>query len=516
MAAAGEWVIRSRRAVTPQGVCPAAVRVRAGRIVAVEPYGAAAAAPAGARAGAASGVMDGGGAGSETFDAGDAVLMPGLVDSHVHVNEPGRTEWEGFETATRAAAAGGITTIADMPLNSIPVTTTPEALAVKAEAAARGAHVDFTLWGGVVPGNTAALEAMIDAGVPGFKCFLVHSGIDEFPNVVESDLRAAMPILARRGVPLLVHAELPGPIEAAERARARADFGADGGGGVVVGGGGGGPMRRYADYLASRPAAAEDEAVALVLRLAAETGCRVHIVHLSSAGALGALAAARARGIAVTVETCPHYLTFTAEDIPDGATLYKCAPPIREGDNRERLWAGLAAGHIDLVVSDHSPCAPEHKALEAGDYAQAWGGISSLQLALPATWTAARARGFGLDRLAAWMCAAPAALCGLGRRKGALAPGMDADFVVWHPERSFTVAPEQLRFRHAHTPYEGRTLNGVVEKTFLRGELVYDAASVDARAGAGAAAVADSVDGAAGSGAAPAPATRGTWLKPVA
>jgi len=434
-----DLVVRSRRTVTPEGVRPAAVQVRDGIIRAV-------------------GAWDDVPGDARLADAGDAVLMPGLVDSHVHVNEPGRTEWEGFETATRAAAAGGITTIGDMPLNSIPVTTTEAALAAKARAAAGRAHVDYTLWGGVVPGNARDLDAMLDAGVPGFKCFLVHSGIDEFPNATEADLRVALPILARRGAPLLVHAELPGPIE--EAARAAAAAGAD--------------PRRYESWLRARPHEAEDEAVALVLALAEELGARVHVVHLSSAEALGLLGAARARGVAATVETCPHYLTFAAEEIPDGRTDFKCAPPIREAANRERLWAGVAAGAIDLVVSDHSPCPAGMKELARGDFHEAWGGISSVQLALPAVWTGARARGRGLEELARWMCAAPAQLCGLSARKGALAPGLDADLVVWDPEASFTVDPAALRHRHAITPYGGRTLFGVVQQTYLRGELVFD------------------------------------------
>jgi len=418
--------------VTPEGVRPAALLVRDGRIESVGAHG---------------GILDT----ARVIDAGDAVLMPGVVDSHVHVNEPGRTEWEGFETATRAAAAGGVTTICDMPLNSLPVTTTPAAVEIKARAAAGKGWVDYALWGGLVPANAGAMDALLDAGVPGCKCFLVHSGIDEFPNVTESDLEIAMPALARRGAVLLVHAELPGPIEAASRPDA--------------------DPRRYATWLDSRPRAAEDEAIALVLRLAERTGCRVHIVHLSSSGALPMLAAAKERGVPVTVETCPHYLTFASEEIADGSTEFKCAPPIRERENREKLWDGLREGVIDMVVSDHSPCTPE---LKKGDYASAWGGIASLQLLLPAVWTEARRRGFDMAWLAERLCRRTAALAGLAGRKGVIAPGADADLVVLDPDAELTVTPELLRHRHKVSPYLGRTLRGAVRQTYLGGELVYD------------------------------------------
>ena len=432
--------IVSRRVVLPTGIAPAAVRIEAGRIAAVL-------APDAVPAEAA--------AGGDVLDVGDAVLMPGVVDTHVHLNEPGRTEWEGFETATRAAAAGGITTVCDMPLNSIPVTTTAAALRTKVDAVSTHAWVDWALWGGVVPGNAPDLEALLAAGALGAKCFLVHSGIDEFPDVTEADLDLAMPILARHGAVLLVHAEVPGPIAAAEPAAATAR------------------PDEYRRWLASRPPACEDDAVAMMIRLAERHHCRTHIVHLSSASALPLLAAARARGVPITVETCGHYLTFASEDIADGQTHFKCAPPIRERANREALWQGLRAGTIDLVVSDHSPCTPALKALESGDFHAAWGGISGLQLALSVVWTGAAAHGFDLSQLTEWMCAAPARLAGLGGRKGSITVGADADLVVFHPERTQRVDPAHIHHRHRLTPYAGCDLRGVVGMTFLRGERVF-------------------------------------------
>ena len=429
-----DCVIASKRVVTPHGIAPAAILITHGVISAVHDYGTSVpAAPA--------------------LDVGEAVVLPGVVDTHVHVNEPGRTEWEGFETATRAAAAGGVTTIVDMPLNSIPVTTTVESLELKARAAARCALVDYAFWGGLVPGNEAQLGPLARAGVVGFKCFLVPSGIDEFPAVSAAELRPAMTRLAEVGLPLLVHAELPGPI--AQAARPDAD------------------PRRYASWLASRPRAAELEAIDLVVGLCRETGCRVHIVHLSAADALDRLRDARREGLPITIETCPHYLTFAAEDIREGATVWKCAPPIRERDNRERLWQGLADGTIDLVASDHSPAPPALKCLEAGDFVRAWGGVASLELALAATWTGARAHGRDLQDLARWLAGRPARLAGL-TSKGAIIPGADADLVVFDPDAQFTVEPSRLRQRHPITPYAGMTLCGVVRQTFVRGTCVFD------------------------------------------
>ncbi len=427
------FALRSRRTVTPRGIEDAVVVVRDGRIVEVVP--ATAATPA--------------------EDLGSLVLMPGLVDTHVHLNEPGRTEWEGFETATRAAAAGGVTTIVDMPLNSVPATTTAAALHAKRAAAAGKCSVDVAFWGGVVPGNAGDLEGLAAAGARGFKCFLVPSGVEEFPHVGERDLREAMPIIARLGLPLLAHAEMPGPIEAAARAA------------------GGRDPRVHASWLAARPRAAECEAIAMMLALCEETGCRVHIVHVSAADAVGMLRDARARGLPVTAETCPHYLFFAAEEIEDGATPFKCAPPIRERENREALWAALGGGAIDLVVTDHSPCPPAMKRLEDGDFFAAWGGIASLELSLAATWAGARARGFTPLDLARWMCERPARLAGLDGAKGTIAPGRDADLVVWDPEEEWTVDASVLHQRHKLTPYAGRRLAGRVRRTYLRGELVY-------------------------------------------
>ena len=424
-----ELVVRARRAVTPDGIRPVAVGVRDGRIAAVAGFADALDAAAVA----------------ELPD--QQVLLPGLVDTHVHVNEPGRTEWEGFATATRAAAAGGVTTLIDMPLNSVPPTTTAAALALKQAAAAPAAWVDVGFWGGAVPGNLAGLAGLHAAGVFGFKAFLIDSGVPEFGFLDAAHLDAVLAETARLGALLIVHAEDPGVIGAAPSPAGR----------------------RYAGFLASRPAQAEESAIAHLLRAAARHGARVHILHLAAASALPLIAAARAGGAAVSAETCPHYLTFCAEEVPDGATEFKCCPPIRGAANRDGLWAGLADGLIDVVVSDHSPCPPALKQPESGDFGAAWGGISSLQLGLAAVWTQARERGHGLPDVVRWMAAGPAALAGLPG-KGALATGGDADLVAFDDTASFTVDPARLRHRHPVTPYAGRTLTGVVRRTWLRGQ----------------------------------------------
>jgi allantoinase len=434
------WIIRSERVVLPDGMRPAVIRVDHGVITAITPGDTEAPHPPGVPE-------------ATIIDAGGAVVMPGIVDTHVHINEPGRTEWEGFETATRAAAAGGITTVVDMPLNSIPATTTVEALDVKRRAAEGRCHIDVGFWGGVVPGNGRDLQPLAQAGVLGFKCFLSPSGVEEFGAVIEHDLRYAMPILATLGLPLLTHAEWPGLLVDPDPRKDR---------------------RRYKTYLNTRPPGAEHAAIDLMLQLSARTGARVHIVHLASADALAAIRKAVGLDVPVTVETCPHYLTFCAEEIAPGATAWKCAPPIRERYHRERLWQALRDGEIDLVATDHSPAPPALKHLDDGDFLAAWGGIASLQLALPVMWTGAKQRGLPFERLAEWLCAGPATLAGLAGRKGALAAGHDADLVIVDPDREFMVDASRLYHRHAVTPYDGAQLHGVVEKTMLRGEIVFD------------------------------------------
>ncbi len=391
------------------------------------------------------------------MDVGNSVVMPGIVDTHAHINEPGRTEWEGFRTATRAAAAGGITTVIDMPLNSIPATTSVKALQAKAESARGQCSVDYGFWGGVVPGNCGELQPMVDQGVMGFKAFLIDSGVDEFPSVTEADLKKAMPILAKAGVPLLVHAELQ-------------TLGSSGFVGFVGSLG----SVSYAHYLSSRPQKWEVDAIQLMIRLAGETGCRVHIVHLSAADALEDLTRARASGIPITVETCPHYLALASEEIRDGATQFKCAPPIREKQNQDRLWKALETSQIDFIVSDHSPCTPRLKNLDVGDFDRAWGGVSGLQFSLPVIWTEMKNRNLEFSHLVRWMCEGPAQFLGLGNRKGKIAPGYDADLVILNPEKSFTLSPSMIQHRHLLTPYEAHVLDGVVEKTFLRGHCVYE------------------------------------------
>ena len=432
-----ETVIRSRRVITPLIIGAASLHISDGKIAAIREW-------------------DDVPAGVVLIDAGISVVMPGNVDAHVHVNEPGRTEWEGYETATRAAAAGGVTTIVDMPLNSIPPTTTLAGFEEKLAAAEGKCTVDVAFWGGVVPGNTAELAPLIERGVRGFKCFLIHSGVDEFPHVTESDLRIAMPEIARLDSVLLVHAEVPGPIDAAAGSLAGLD------------------PRHYETFLRSRPRESENEAIALMIRLCRETGCRVHIVHHSSSDALPMLRDAKAEGLPITVETCPHYLTFAAEEIADGATHFKCCPPVRERENREKLWEAVADGTIDMIVSDHSPCTPDLKLQESGDFIDAWGGIAALQFGLPVMWTNLRSRGFGLADLTRLMSAQPAKLAGLADSKGKLAAGYDADIVIWNPEKEFTVISEIIQHRHKLTPYSGIELFGVVEATYVGGTKVFE------------------------------------------
>jgi allantoinase len=480
-------VVRSHRIVLPEGERSAALHVADGVIQRIVEYEGDD--PTGAR----------------VFNVPDLVISPGIVDTHVHINEPGRTEWEGFDTATRAAAAGGVTTLVDMPLNSVPATTCVAGLHAKLDAARAQCHVDVGFWGGVVPGNSPELEPLIDAGVRGFKCFLVPSGVDEFPAVTEDDLRQVLPILARRNVPLLVHAEIASISHPQSNHQSS-----------II-------NHQYASYLSSRPATMELEAVRLLIRLAEEFRTRIHVVHVSSAEGVKAIAAARAAWVPITGETCPHYLTFAADDIPDGATQFKCAPPIREVSHRQALWEGLASGALDLIATDHSPSPPALKT--PGDFSKAWGGIASLELSLPAVWTAymeAVSRGVrsslaqprapdastvdvsasqaaarrsaavktrragavaalaedtqsaALVALARWMSGAPAALAGISDRKGRIAEGLDADFVVWDPEAEFCVDPARLKQRHKLTPYAGRWLFGAVATTFVRGERVWD------------------------------------------
>lgn len=429
--------LRSRRVLLEGQLRPAALALRQGRVARIAGHDEQAPPK------------------TEGVDVGDHVVMAGLIDTHVHVNEPGRTEWEGYESATRAAALGGVTTICDMPLNSMPVTTTLDALLAKQRATEGKLWIDVGFWGGVVPGNDAELSPMVRAGVRGFKCFLCPSGIDEFPPVGRRELLRAMPILRDLGVPLLVHAELELPLRTLP-----------------------GPapdQRAYATYLHQRPPEWEDAAVALMVELVRETGCRAHIVHLSSAGALPLLRAAKAEGLPITAETCPHYLCLAAEGIPDGATAYKCAPPIREGKNRDALWAALVENVIDFVVTDHSPCIPGLKRLDEGDFLGAWGGIASLQLGLSAVWSEAQGRGIPLATLHGWMSKGPARFLGIPR--GTIATGARADLVAFDPEAAFRVDPAQLAHKNPLTPYAGHTLTGRVRHVWLGGEaIVRDAA----------------------------------------
>lgn len=427
-------ILTSRRVLTPQGLQPAAVWIENGRISRVTKPDEV----------------------SDDFDLddlGNLVIMPALTDTHVHINEPGRTEWEGFRTITQAAAAGGITTLMDMPLNSTPVTTSVQALEEKITAAKGQLYVECGFYGGIIPGNEDQILPMADAGVRGFKCFLIHSGIDDFPNVTEADLRKAMPILARTGLPLLVHAEL---------CRETVPE-------VTVDN-----KRDYMNFLASRPRQWELDAIALMIDLCRETRCPVHIVHLACADAIPMIHQAKAEGLPITVETCSHYLCLSAETVPDGDTSYKCCPPIREQENADRLWQGLVDSVIDFIISDHSPCTPELKLPDEGDFMGAWGGIASVQFGLPVIWQEVQKRGYSLAQLSQWMAVSTARFAGLEHEKGRIAEGCRADLVIWDPEACWTVTTDVIYHRHKVTPYLGRTLQGRVHQTWLAGQKIFD------------------------------------------
>lgn len=431
------FILRGNRVLTSEGLRPAAIHIKGGKIMAVGP-------------------VDVTSPGVQVIDAGEDLITPGIVDSHVHINEPGRTEWEGFDTASAAAAAGGITTVVDMPLNCIPATVTADAAEQKRRALEGKVHVNVAFWGGVIPGNTGELEGLAKFGVPGAKCFTCPSGVDEFPHVSREDLEIALPRLRDLGLTLLVHAEAPGPLEQAERDVKGRD-GSD-----------------YQTYLSSRPRKAEDEAIAMVIELCRKHSARAHIVHLASGSALPMIEAAQKQGVQLTAETCLHYLAFAAEEIPSRATHFKCAPPIRDAANREELWKGLERGVIGMVVSDHSPCTPALKKSDTGDFMGAWGGISGLQFGLSVLWTLCRERGHDVAQMFRWNAEATAKLAGLGDRKGRIEAGFDADLVIWDDKAPVDVTSGSNRHRHKVTPYEGRKLFGAVRKTFVGGRLSYD------------------------------------------
>jgi allantoinase len=422
--------IQSERVITPDGIRKAVVLIKDGKIADI-----------------VSKLPEGD---FPVTAVGDKILMPGVIDPHVHINEPGRTDWEGFDTATKAAIAGGITTLVDMPLNSSPVTTTAKAFDEKIKATVGQLHTNCGFWGGIVPGNEKEIEPLIEKGVPGFKVFLTHSGIDEFPNVTEDDLRKVMPVIAKHGLPLLVHCELSSPLPWR------------GVGGEV-----------YQNYLASRPKQWEDDAIAMMIRLCEEFNCRIHIVHLSSADSIEQIARAREKGLQLTVETGQHYLYFNAEEIQDSQTQFKCAPPIREKENNEKLWQALKNGIIDFVATDHSPAPPEMKELASGDFMKAWGGISSIQFALPVLWTAAKKQNCSLNDVVKWLCEKPAVVAGIQNSKGKIQKGYDADLVVWDVDKKFVVKENIIQHKHKITPYLDQELYGVVEQTWLAGEKVF-------------------------------------------
>lgn len=426
-----DLVVRGEQTLTTAGIVAREIGVRDGRIVAIEPLG--------------SGLT-----GAEVIElADDQVMIPGLVDTHVHVNEPGRTEWEGFDSATRAAAAGGVTTLIDMPLNSIPPTVNVDALAEKRAAAQGKTHIDVGFWGGAIPGNEDDLRGLHDAGVFGFKCFLLHSGVDEFPHLTADEMEADMAKLAEFDSLMIVHAEDSRAIDKAPSPEGD----------------------EYTRFLASRPRGAENLAIAEVIERARWTGVRAHVLHLSSSDALPMLASAKRDGVKITVETCPHYLTLLAEEVPNGATAFKCCPPIREAGNRELLWEGLLAGTIDCIVSDHSPSTVDLKDPENGDFGVAWGGVASLQLGLSLIWSEAKKRGIDLPQVIEWMASKPADLAGLPT-KGRIALGCDADFAIFEPESAQIVDVNRLHHKNPVSPYDGRALAGVVKGTWVRGQKV--------------------------------------------
>ena len=423
--------IHSSRTVTPQGIRDAYLLIEDGVITEVANHFPA--------------ELD-----CELIEAGNHILMPGIVDPHVHINEPGRTSWEGFETATKAAIAGGVTTMVDMPLNSSPVTTSVKAFDEKLAAAKGKLNANVGFWGGVVPGNRNEIEPLVKKGVLGFKAFLTHSGIDDFPNVTEEDLRQVMPLIAKHDLPLLVHCEL------------------NHGDSIRLS-----DHRSYKEYLASRPRQWEDDAIALMIRLCEEFHCRTHIVHLSSANSIEQVKKAKDKGLPLTVETAQHYLYFNAEDIANGRSAFKCAPPIREKENNEQLWQALKEGIIDFVATDHSPAPAGLKQIESGDLSKAWGGISSIQFALPALWTAAKKHQCSVEDISRWLCSQPAAFIQKQQRKGIIQAGFDADLVIWDDTKKFTVTEDIIHHRHKITPYLNETLYGVVEQTFIAGRKVY-------------------------------------------
>lgn len=430
-----DLALRGNAILTPEGLKKAVILIKDGIIIDVVPSLSTS-------------------ANDRIIDLDDDVVMPGVIDPHVHINEPGRTEWEGFETATRAALSGGVTTLVDMPLNASPVTTSVSAFEKKIESTKGKLFTNCGFWGGIVPGNENSIEPLIAKGVLGFKAFLTHSGIDDFPNVTEGDLRKVMPIIAKHKLPLLVHCEVPGDQNSKNNQAT--------------------DKQSYQHYLASRPKAWENNAIALMIRLCEEYSCHVHIVHLSSADSIDQIRKAKEKGLPLTVETAQHYLYFQAEDIQNGKIAFKCAPPIREKANNDLLWKALQDGTIDFVATDHSPAPPELKQLDSGDFTTAWGGVASIQFALPILWTVARKRNIGLEKMATWLSEKPARFIGSKDKKGKIAKGFDADLCVWNPHATFTIEESMIRHRHKVTPYMSETLNGLVKQTYLAGKIMFN------------------------------------------